>query len=831
MACALARRARSRSPAHRPGTRGRRLASEIACGSASLLRLPAPCTSAGARTALYNWLLAQQAPENRSSCASKIRTASARPPRTSSRSSTPCGWLDLDWDEGPIFQSDRADRHREVLAQLLESGHAYRSTATAEDVKAYKQQHGSDRGFRGDARGRPAPSACASPTRAPPSSVTSSAADTAFEHVHLDDPVIARADGSVLYNFAVAVDDLDAGITDVVRGEDHLSNSPKQLLVFEALGVEPPRYAHLPLLHGPDGKKLSKRHGAASVQELRDAGYLPEAVRNYIALLGWGYDDETTLLSTEQMIEGFRLERVTRNPAVFDEQKLRWMNGRYLRELPLDELTRTARAVHRPHRDRGRRGHRAGQDADAGRLRAAVRVHLRRPRRRPRGVRQGHRQGRRGREPRRRPRRAGRRRALRPGARRDRAARRGRGARGQAAPGLPAAARGAGRQHGLARASSRPSPCSAATRPCAGSTRRSRRRLPRRTNHPQIRGIAGCASKPGLAGCRYTGRVEPIAADACPKPRERCRDRGAHNEGHGRRLTAAFEALEAFPAAGRVPQPRAAPARGGADVGRGRLVAAVETDVALAISVLRLANQVEGARRGRSTTWSRRSSCSRPRPCRPSPAARAPSTSSSAPACGRPRPSASACTPSPPSTPPTGSRPSVGYEHRDRLMVTALLHDVGKLVLVHAYPGYPAQVHGDARTPEERMRRERRELGVDHALVGGVLARRWGLPTSIASTIERHHAEDADGEAAFVRLADMLAHYAQGAAVSPAELLRTARTIGIGAGELRARHVRPALPDRRTPAPRSTRARSRTASSTCSGAWPRARSTSRSRTS
>jgi glutamyl-tRNA synthetase len=162
--------------------------------------------------------------------------------------------------------------------------------------------------------------------------------DTAFEHVHLDDPVIARGDGSLLYNFAVAVDDLDARISHVVRGEDHLSNTPKQLLVFEALGVEPPTYAHLPLLHGPDGRKLSKRHGAASVQELRDAGYLPEAVRNYIALLGWGYDDETTLLRTDQMIEGFRLDRVSRNPAVFDEQKLRWMNGRYLRELARDDL-------------------------------------------------------------------------------------------------------------------------------------------------------------------------------------------------------------------------------------------------------------------------------------------------------------------------------------------------------------------------------------------------------------------------------------------------------------------------------------------------------------
>jgi glutamyl-tRNA synthetase len=126
----------------------------------------------------------------------------------------------------------------------------------------------------------------------------------------------------------------------VIRGEDHLSNTPKQLLVLEAVGAEPPVYAHLPLLHGPDGKKLSKRHGAASVQELREAGYLPEAVRNYIALLGWGDADDETLISTDELIKRFRIERVSRNPAQFDEQKLRWMNGRYMRELGTEEITR-----------------------------------------------------------------------------------------------------------------------------------------------------------------------------------------------------------------------------------------------------------------------------------------------------------------------------------------------------------------------------------------------------------------------------------------------------------------------------------------------------------
>jgi glutamyl-tRNA synthetase len=163
-------------------------------------------------------------------------------------------------------------------------------------------------------------------------------------NVSLDDPLIARADGTPLYNLAVAVDDLDAGITHVVRGNDHLTNTAKQLLVFAALGASPPRYAHLPLLHGPDGKKLSKRHGAASVQELRDAGYLPEAVRNYVALLGWGAEHDETLLDTWQLIDQFDVTRVQRNPARFDEQKLRWMNGRYLRELDVAELTRRLEA-------------------------------------------------------------------------------------------------------------------------------------------------------------------------------------------------------------------------------------------------------------------------------------------------------------------------------------------------------------------------------------------------------------------------------------------------------------------------------------------------------
>jgi glutamyl-tRNA synthetase len=299
----------------------------------------------GARTALYNWLLAHgpgAGPGERAG------TLVLRIEDTDRERSTPenvdqildaLAWLGLDWDEGPVFQSERSDRHAEALAQLLDSGHAYHSSATADNVREYKARHGAERGFRGESE-----TSGAVRLRVPDSGETVVddviRGETPFPNVNMDDPVIARADGSALYNFAVAVDDLDAGITHVVRGEDHLSNTPKQLLVLQALGATPPRYAHLPLLHGPDGRKLSKRHGAASVQELRDAGYLPEAVDNYIALLGAGFAADEEHFTLPELAGRFRLDRVSKNPAVFDERKLRHMNGEHLRELGTDELTR-----------------------------------------------------------------------------------------------------------------------------------------------------------------------------------------------------------------------------------------------------------------------------------------------------------------------------------------------------------------------------------------------------------------------------------------------------------------------------------------------------------
>src|SRR3954447_5146322 len=264
----------------------------------------------GARTALYNWLLARR--EGGSMILRIEDTDRERStPENVEQILDALEWLELGWDEGPLSQAERVERHKERIAELVDGGHAY------EDEGAIRLRV-PDEGetvvtdvIRGDVR---------------------------FPHTAIDDFVIARSDGSPLYTLAVAVDDLDMGVTHVIRGEDHLSNTPRQVMILEALGHERPVYAHLPLLLGPDRKKLSKRYNAASVQWLREQGYLPEAVINYLSLLGWGYDDTTTFFTIEELKERFTLERVSKNPAVFDEAKLRWMNGHYLRELDVEDL-------------------------------------------------------------------------------------------------------------------------------------------------------------------------------------------------------------------------------------------------------------------------------------------------------------------------------------------------------------------------------------------------------------------------------------------------------------------------------------------------------------
>lgn len=291
----------------------------------------------GARTALYNWLTARNAGG----------TFLLRIEDTDRERSTrenvdqileALEWLGLDFDEGPLFQHDYESQHRAAVEKLLADGAAYRDSATSDEVRAWKDEHGADRGYRG------------TPSDSDQGAVRLRVDDDGDEVVHdlirgeirfpnrnLDDFVIARADGSPLYNLAVAVDDHEMGIDLVIRGDDHISNTQKQVKVLEALGGEIPDYAHAPLIHGADGRKLSKREGAASVQGLRDAGYLPEAVLNYLALLGWGPEDDETVLPLPELIERFDPKDIRKSSAVFDEKKLRWMNGRYMRSLEADE--------------------------------------------------------------------------------------------------------------------------------------------------------------------------------------------------------------------------------------------------------------------------------------------------------------------------------------------------------------------------------------------------------------------------------------------------------------------------------------------------------------
>ncbi|MGH2835994.1 MAG: HDOD domain-containing protein [Solirubrobacteraceae bacterium] len=277
--------------------------------------------------------------------------------------------------------------------------------------------------------------------------------------------------------------------------------------------------------------------------------------------------------------------------------------------------------------------------------------------------------------------------------------------------------------------------------------------------------------------------MAPTASPKTPTDAYASRERH-HNEGQGRRLTAAFEALEAFPmlvaTRNQVVELFAEGEPATAD-----LIRAVEGDLALTIHVMRLANKGDGGGRGNVDTVVQ--------------AVDALSTGTVLALAQRARTydffERTAVWQSIPerfrlhgsATQRAVQRIATEVDHEacDRLMVTAMMHDLGKLVLVHAYPGYPSQVHGDARTPEERVQRERRELGVDHALVGGVIARRWGLPAAIAQVIESHHSAEAEGEAAIIRLGDMLAHYLLGGTVTPAELLNAARAINLRGEQLR----------------------------------------------
>ncbi len=309
----------------------------------------------GARTAIYNWAFA------RATGGTFVLRIDDTDPERSTQANTDqilrsLKWLGLDWDEGPevggdtgpYFQTQRLSIYQDAVRRLIASGNVYPCFCTAEELEAARQA-AHDRGdsFQGYQRtcrdldprvaqaridaGEPHVWRLRVPDDHGPIVVHDVVhGDAVFDPRDMDDMVLLRSDGTPTYNFATVVDDGEMGMTHIIRGDDHLSNTPRQVLVYEALGYKVPVFAHLSMILGPDGKKLSKRHGATSVEEYRDRGYLPQAMVNYLALLGWSLDGETTLIPPERICHEFSLDRISKNPTVFDEKKLEWMNGEYL---------------------------------------------------------------------------------------------------------------------------------------------------------------------------------------------------------------------------------------------------------------------------------------------------------------------------------------------------------------------------------------------------------------------------------------------------------------------------------------------------------------------
>jgi glutamyl-tRNA synthetase len=306
----------------------------------------------GARTALFNWLLARN-----TGGIFVLRLEDTDRERSTPESEAEIlralTWLGLDWDEGPFRQSERDAVYRTAIERLRERGAIYPAYETEEEVEAQRQAARADRrapvvrGVRErptdevarlEAEGRRPVWRFAVPLPGQTAIEDLVRGTVTFDHAAIEDFVVARSDGSPTYNLAAAVDDLEMGITHVMRGEDHISNTPKQMLVMRALGGTPPVYAHIPLILGTDRKRLSKRHGAASVEDLEWQGFLPAPVRNALALLGWSYDDKTTTFTTEELVERFTVARLSKSPAVFDLHKLEVMNGRHLRMISPEEF-------------------------------------------------------------------------------------------------------------------------------------------------------------------------------------------------------------------------------------------------------------------------------------------------------------------------------------------------------------------------------------------------------------------------------------------------------------------------------------------------------------
>lgn len=256
-------------------------------------------------------------------------------------------WLDLKQDEGPFYQTQRFDRYREVLQQLLDGGHAYRCYCSREELEQMRAEQLARKQkprYDGRCRERSEPRPGVQPVIRFKNPQTGQTlvndlvrGQVVFENSELDDLIIARSDATPTYNFTVVVDDMDMRITHVIRGDDHLNNTPRQINIFNALGVEPPQYAHLPMILGPDGAKLSKRHGAVSVMQYREDGFLPDAVLNYLVRLGWSHGDQE-IFTREEMVKYFDIHEVNKSASAINPEKLLWLNQHYIKNGDPDKL-------------------------------------------------------------------------------------------------------------------------------------------------------------------------------------------------------------------------------------------------------------------------------------------------------------------------------------------------------------------------------------------------------------------------------------------------------------------------------------------------------------
>ncbi|MFC1575922.1 glutamate--tRNA ligase [Gemmatimonadota bacterium] len=307
----------------------------------------------GARTALFNWLLARK-----EGGVLVLRIEDTDRERSSEEHTQAIlrglGWLGVDWDEGPYFQSQGLERHRGDALALLESGQAYRDFSTpeeaAQDREADVQAGTRLRGARRRAHALSVEEAQARVVAGEPFAVRFRVPDgetvwddgvhgeMRFQNSEIDDLVILRGDGTPTYNLAVVSDDVEMGITLVLRGDDHLSNTPKQILLYQALNRPVPSFAHVPMILGPDGKRLSKRHGATAVGDYEGEGILADAMVNFLAFLGWSPGDEREVLTREELVQSFALERVLKKSSIFDMEKLQWLNGQHLMRTPTEEL-------------------------------------------------------------------------------------------------------------------------------------------------------------------------------------------------------------------------------------------------------------------------------------------------------------------------------------------------------------------------------------------------------------------------------------------------------------------------------------------------------------